>query len=350
MPALPLALSACVLLASWWLTGRVRQYALERRVLDIPNARSSHSIATPRGGGMAIVVTTCLALAAAGSLDLLPWRHVWGMLGGGTLVAIIGFADDHRPRARRWRLLGHFVAAGVVVACFRGLPPLPAFGTEIDPGWLGYPVAALYVAWLVNLTNFMDGIDGLAAIEVITVALGGILVYVLAGRETGAWVTPLLLASATFGFLLWNWAPAKIFMGDAGSGFVGLMLAALSLQAAWAVPTLFWSWLILLGVFIVDATLTLCRRAIRGERFYEPHRTHAYQHAAQRRAAHKPVTVAVALINLCWLIPIAVLVALHQLDGLTGILVAYTPLTVVALWLGAGTPETTPFESATRHI
>jgi Fuc2NAc and GlcNAc transferase len=129
-------------------------------------------------------------------------------------------------------------------------------------------------------------------------------------------------------------------MGDVGSGFLGLILAALSLQAGWVEPRLFWCWVILLGVFTVDASVTLIVRIANGEKFYEAHRSHAYQHAAARRGAHGPVTVAVGAINLCWLLPIALTVALGRLDGLLGVLMAYAPLAVIAVRLKAGRPST----------
>ena len=184
----------------------------------------------------------------------------------------------------------------------------------------------------------MDGIDGIAAVEVTTVSVGGALLYLLAVPGDVRWMTPLVVAGATLGFLRWNWPPAKIFMGDVGSGFLGLVLAALSLEAGWAEPRLFWAWAILLGVFVVDATVTLVRRTARGDRFYEAHRTHAYQHAAVRLGAHLPVTVATGLITLAWLLPLAALVAVGTLEGISGVLIAYTPLVFAALWLNAGKP------------
>ena len=213
-------------------------------------------------------------------------------------------------------------------------------GFVLDSGWLGFAIAALYLVWMLNLTNFMDGIDGIAGVEAITVCLSAVFLSGVAAPGEHLWIAPLVLASATLGFLMWNWPPAKIFMGDAGSGFLGVMLAALSLQAGWVVNRLFWSWLILLGVFVVDATVTLIRRMARGERFYEAHRTHAYQHAAVHRGAHLPVTVAVGVINLCWLLPVALLVALGWLDGLLGVLISYAPLVVAAVRLKAGRPST----------
>lgn len=333
LPAVVLPLFAFA--ATWWLTGRFRRYALDRRLLDVPNARSSHSVATPRGGGVAIAVITLLLLPKLGWSGSLAWPVVWGLLGGGALVALIGTMDDHRHLAPGWRLVGHFAAALWVLAWIGGPPPLPALGGVLEPGWLGYALATLYLVWLVNLTNFMDGIDGIAGTEAITVSLGGALVYLVAVPGDPQWLVPVVLAAATLGFLVWNWPPAKIFMGDAGSGFLGLMLAAFSLHAGWVKPGLFWSWGALLGVFVVDATVTLVRRVVRGERFYEAHRSHAYQHASLRWG-HRPVTLAVAAINLCWLLPIALLIALGVVDGLLGVLIASTPLVGTALWLRAG--------------
>jgi Fuc2NAc and GlcNAc transferase len=214
-------------------------------------------------------------------------------------------------------------------------------GITLNAGWLGWAIISLYVVWMLNLTNFMDGIDGIASVETITVCAGAAFSSVLASPNARLWLAPLVLASATLGFLVWNWPPAKIFMGDVGSGFLGLMLAVLALEAAWAAPRLFWSWVILFGVFVVDATVTLIRRVARGERFYEAHRSHAYQHVATRRGAHQPVTLAVGAINLCWLLPLALLVALGRLDGLAALAVAYTPLVIGAVRMGAGKPGVT---------
>jgi Fuc2NAc and GlcNAc transferase len=335
--ALPLALVAFT--AALWLTGRLRTYALARDLLDIPNVRSSHQIATPRGGGLAIVLTTLLALPVLGALGALTWPGVCGLGGGGALVALVGLADDHWDIAAAWRLLGHFLAALWLLWWLGGLPPVPMLGQLFDLGWFGDVIAAIYLVWLLNLTNFMDGIDGIAAVEVITVSASVACLYQLAAPRTAHWLGPLVLASASLGFLFWNWPPAKIFMGDTGSGFVGLMLGALSIQAAWVAPPLLWSWIILLGVFVVDATITLVRRLLRKERVHEAHRSHAYQHAALRWGSHLAVTLAVAAINLCWLLPIAVLVLFGWIEPLVGVMMAYAPLAAAVLWLEGGTPS-----------
>lgn len=324
------------------LTGLLRRYALARSLMDIPNARSSHRVPTPRGGGLAIVLAFFAGLPLLGATGLLAAPLAWALLGSGAGIALLGFLDDHGHIAARWRLLGHFAAAAWALFWLGALPPLPVFGQLLDPGLLGYPLAALYLVWLLNLYNFMDGIDGIASLEALCACLGGLLLLALhpAGGAAG-W--PLaLLAAATAGFLAWNWPPARIFMGDAGSGFLGITLGILSLQAAWLDASLLWSWLILLGVFIVDATLTLLRRLLRGEKVYQAHRSHAYQHAARRSGRHLPVTLAVGLINLGWLLPIALWVGLGGLDGLTGVLLAWAPLLLLALRLRAGVTEPAP--------
>ncbi|TWC34988.1 Fuc2NAc and GlcNAc transferase [Pseudomonas sp. SJZ079] len=330
----------------WWLlpvvagfsllmTGALRRYALARSLMDIPNARSSHSVPTPRGGGVAIVLAFLAALPVLTFANMLPWAVMWGLLGAGTGVAVIGFLDDHGHIPARWRLLGHFAAAFWALFWLGGLPPLSLFGMSLDLGWLGHVLAAVYLVWLLNLYNFMDGIDGIASVEAICVCLGGGLLYWLTGQVELA-TAPLLLALAVAGFLYWNFPPARIFMGDAGSGFLGVTLGLLSLQAAWVAPELLWSWLILLGVFVLDATWTLMRRLLRGDKVYEAHRSHAYQHASRQFGKHLPVTLAVAGINLCWLLPIALWVGLGGVDGLLGLLVAYLPLVSLVVKFKAG--------------
>lgn len=314
------------------LTGQVRRYALAHAVIDTPNARSSHRIPTPRGGGLAIVLAFFAALGVLWLNGQLADPLALALLGSGGLVALIGFIDDHRPLPARWRLLVHFVAAGWALLCLREQLPWPtatALAILVVTGWL------LYLVWLLNLYNFMDGIDGLAGIEALCVGTGAALLHLLAG-DTASMLPPALLAAAASGFLYWNFPPARIFMGDVGSGFVGIMLAILSLQALSIRPELGWVWLILLGVFIVDASLTLLRRLLRGEAVQRAHRRHAYQFAARHYRSHRAVSLVVAAINLGWLLPIASLVTLGQLNGMTGLLLAYLPLCLLALRFKAG--------------
>ncbi len=325
---------------AWFLTALLRRYALARSLLDVPNARSSHSLPTPRGGGVAIVVAFLAGLCLAFFAGLgIAAELFYALLGAGLGIALLGFLDDHGHIAARWRLLGHFLAAAWALYWLGGLPPLAVFGGLLQLSWIGHVLAAFYLVWLLNLYNFMDGIDGIASVEAICVCLGGAILYALLETSLLTDLPLLMLAAAVLGFLLWNFPPARIFMGDAGSGFLGFVLGVLSLQAAWISPVLLWGWLILLGVFIVDATLTLLRRLLRGEKVYEAHRSHAYQYASRRFGRHLPVTMAVAALNLVWLLPLAMLVAVGWLDGLLGVLIAYAPLVVLAWRFDAGRAE-----------
>lgn len=326
-------------MAAFVLTGLIRRYALHQSLMDIPNERSSHSVPTPRGGGLSIVLAFLSGFLILVGLDALPMdSNLWNWLSAGGLVALLGFIDDHGHIPARWRLLGHFSAAAVALYWLGGLPALSYFGLPLDLGWLGHIGAALYLVWLLNLYNFMDGIDGIAAMEAITVSLGAVVLYWVGGWVELIWL-PLMLAATVFGFMLWNFPKARIFMGDAGSGFVGMGLGLLSIQAAWADSGLFWAWLILLGSFIVDATVTLVRRLLRKERVYEAHRSHAYQYASRVLGTHPPVTWAVGAINLFWLLPVAVAVMQGWLNGTLGLLVAYLPLIWLTVHFKAGARE-----------
>jgi len=329
-----------ITLASLLMTAGLRRYALARSIIDIPNARSSHSIPTPRGGGVAIVVAFLLTLPLLFQLGLVPLAFLVALGGAGALVALVGFMDDHGHIAARWRLLGHFSAAIWALAWLEGLAPLNLFGMTFDLSWVGHALAVFYLVWILNLYNFMDGIDGIASVEAVSACLGASILYLLSGFTDLIW-PPLIMTAAVLGFLFWNFPPAKIFMGDAGSGFLGIALGVMSLQAAWASPTFFWAWLILLGVFIVDATVTLTRRFLRGDKVYEAHRSHAYQFASRRYGRHRPVTLAVVALNVFWLFPLAWCVVVMDLDGLAGVVLAYVPLVLLAFKFKAGQLETT---------
>ncbi|EIU4421299.1 MraY family glycosyltransferase [Pseudomonas aeruginosa] len=333
------------LVFSFVVTAALRRYALAEKLLDVPHFRSSHSCPTPRGGGMAFVVSFLSSLLYLTFTGLIGTETFYALFGGGAGVALLGWLDDHGYSITvGLRLLGHFSAALWVLFWLGGMPPVPVFGHTVDLGVFGNLPALLYLAWLLNLYNFMDGIDGLASVEAICVCLGGILLlWTLAASGLGphygegVWLLALL-ACTVLGFLIWNFPPARIFMGDSGSGFLGIVLGTISLQMAWFSPSLFWCWLILLGVFVVDATFTLLRRLLRGDKIHQSHRSHAYQHAARMLSRHLPVTLGVVAINLFWLLPLALLVVLGIIDGVLGMLIAYAPLIWLVVRLGAGKP------------
>jgi Fuc2NAc and GlcNAc transferase len=284
-------------LAALLLTAGVRRYALHRQILDIPNARSSHSVPTPRGGGLAIVCAVLPALVWCWSRGWITGDFLLAAAGGGFMTAGIGWLDDHRPVAASVRLVVHFAAAAWAVFWLGGLTFLRAGGLIITLAPAGEVLAALLIVWLLNLYNFMDGVDGLAAAEAVTVCLGAALLAVLAGAPHIVAVT-LLLAAASAGFLVWNWAPASIFLGDVGSGFLGYMLAVTALYSERSNGPSLLLWSVLLAVFLSDATVTLLRRAVRREPVFMAHRMHTYQRAVQAGLSHARVAAAVVLTNL----------------------------------------------------
>ncbi len=208
-----------IVAVSFSLTWALRHYALSRSLMDIPNARSSHSVPTPRGGGVAIVLAFTLALGMLLFAGLMPLSAFFAIAGGGAMIAVIGFMDDHGHIAARWRLLGHFAASAWLLFWIGGLPVVEIGGGTFDLGWFGHVLAAFYLVWLLNLYNFMDGIDGIASVEAICVCLGACLLYWVSGATDFVWA-PLLLAVSVVGFLFWNFPPARIFMGDAGILFL----------------------------------------------------------------------------------------------------------------------------------
>ncbi len=320
------------------LTYLLRVYALKNNIIDTPNSRSSHVIPTPRGGGVAIVVSFLIGIMLfyfQGYLALLP---AVGLIISGGVIALVGFWDDHGHIAARWRLLAHFSAAAFLLFCLGGFPALTISGYTIDLGLFGSVFGLLFLVWMLNLYNFMDGIDGLASAEAVTACIGAIVIYLISGNhiELDSYLILWLLASTVLGFLLWNFPPAKIFMGDAGSGFLGLIIGSLAISAGWIETKFFFCWLILLGLFIVDATWTLVRRVLGGFKVYEAHRSHGYQIASRKFKRHLPVTLLAIAINVAWLFPIALLVGLNIVNPIIALIISYIPLLYVDYKLNAG--------------
>lgn len=286
-----------VVLASYFLTALVHFYALKKNILDIPNERSSHSVVTPRGGGLAIAATFIFSLVFIAVLGIVSVNVAVALVGGSVLIAAIGWIDDRNSVSPRLRLAVHFLAAVWALYWLGGFTRMDVGFTTVHLGWAGSIIAAVGIVWLINLYNFMDGIDGIAGTEAISVALGAGFLLFWGGSQGLAWVC-IILALAVAGFLVWNWPPAQIFMGDVGSGFLGYVFAVLAIvtEKSFSVPLIVW--LMLLGVFITDASITLFKRLARGEKLSQPHKTHVYQLAVQAGYSHKQVTLVLLFINI----------------------------------------------------
>ena len=330
----------CILffILSLLFTGYMRHYALEKNIIDNPNERSSHSIPTPRGGGVAVVASYLLALAVLMYNQQLVIPVGLTLMAAGFVIALLGFLDDRGHINSMLRLTIHFLVAIGVVISLGGFGEVNVFN-GFQLGFVANIIAVLFLVWLLNLYNFMDGINGIASIEAITVTVSMAMLYLLLNVGLNHQIL-LLLAACVLGFLLWNFPKAKIFMGDACSGFLGLILGILALIALKENLALFCAWIICLGVFIVDATFTLIRRVVTGHKMYDAHRSHTYQILSRHFNSHTPVTLAVAAINIFWLLPIAYFVATQNYAyPELGILIAYLPLIILAIKFKAGHPD-----------
>jgi glycosyltransferase WbpL len=339
-PELLFLASVLVLSSAALGTYLVRKLALSHGMLDIPNARSSHIQPTPRGGGLAIVVSSIAAFVLLNYFGRIDLGLLLALIGG-IPVAVVGFIDDRWSLPAGVRLIAHFGAALWAIAWLGGVPPLRVGEHLLSLGPAGYLLGALGIVWVLNLFNFMDGIDGIAASEGIFIAWVGALLQFLGGGDGAVPAAAMCLGAACSGFLLWNWPPAKIFMGDVGSGYLGYLIGVLALAAARQLPAGVWVWLILGGVFFVDATVTLLRRMARGEKVYQAHRSHAYQSLARYWRSHRRVTLFVMAVNLLWLLPCALFAALNPSRAAWTVLFALSPLVVAAIAAGAGRQENT---------
>jgi Fuc2NAc and GlcNAc transferase len=334
-----LLICALVLALSASLTEVVRRSSWVYGLLDVPNERSSHIATTPRGGGVSIVIAATTGLLCLRWLNALRTDVLLALIGGGTAVAIVGFLDDRHRVAAGVRLTVHVCAALWALMCLGGLPPLAIGHSVVNLGWAGHGLALLGIVWTLNLFNFMDGIDGIAASEAVFIVCSGALLSLIHGQSAEILVLGLTFGAAALGFLLWNWPPATIFMGDVGSGYLGYVISVMAVAAARDNPAAVWIWLTLGGVFFIDATVTLLRRAIRRERLHEAHRCHAYQRLARQWGSHRRVTITVMLLNLGLLLPCALMAALYPVAALWVAIAALVSLVPVAVAAGLGRRE-----------
>ena len=285
-----------IVVAAAVLVGLSRRLLLRHQILDRPNARSSHETPTPRGGGLGVLAI------------LLP---AWVVVSFTIPSTIVGDSEA------RWviPLAALLLAAVSWIDDVRGLSPGPRFAVQLSAGFVGAllipgqvfqgllpgpvdtVVAAIGWVWFVNLFNFMDGIDGISGVETITIGLGITLIGMLAGGSLDAiHVQSLIVAAAAAGFLVWNWAPARIFLGDSGSvplGYLlGWLLLSLAASGEWQAAA------ILPLYYLADATITLFRRIARREKFWHAHRDHYYQAAIKHGMSHARVSTAIAVVNL----------------------------------------------------
>ncbi len=318
----------------------VRGQLLRHDILDTPNARSSHDVPTPRGGGIGVMIILLpvwigIAFATTGEPGL---TARWVIPLAAIALASISWIDDLRS-------LGALPRLGVqVITAIAGVAMLPGPVFQgLLPLWLDATIAAIGWIWFVNLFNFMDGIDGISGVEAIGIGSGIALIgFLTMEAQTAMPWHGLVIAAAAAGFLVWNWHPARIFLGDIGSIPLGYLLGwlLLSLAAAGYLQAA----IILPLYYLVDATLTLLRRLQRGEIIWQAHREHYYQKAVQNGRSHSQVSRAIGATNIA-LIGLAVLstnIAAQGLWSWLAVLAAGALVTLLLLWMKRpAQPDTT---------
>jgi Fuc2NAc and GlcNAc transferase len=310
-------------------TWKYRSLAIRRAIVANPNFRSLHERPTPRGAGV-VFAFVCILLTAALWLEGgVSSNLARAVIGGGAVAALIGFVDDTRHLPARWKLLTQAIVAAWILFCFDVQPllHLPGIlsGLDLALSWLG-------LVWLMNVYNFMDGIDGMAAAGAVFVSTASILAIGAAGIDMrapsalGPELVLALLAVSTLAFLFFNWPPASVFMGDAGSLFLGVTFGALIANTILAGQMSLWTWSILFGYFLGDTTTTLAVRIFLTPRWYEEHRSHAYQNLARISSSHRSVVMGVSLYHVLWLLPLAVWSILSPATAPVAAILAFLPV------------------------
>jgi UDP-N-acetylmuramyl pentapeptide phosphotransferase/UDP-N-acetylglucosamine-1-phosphate transferase len=327
------ALAAAVLLAltTVRVVGWMRALLWRQGVCDVPNARSAHESATPRGAGIAVIALAAGAWIVGGLGSAAPMGLI-AAAGLALALAAVSFRDDVRGLSAGLRFVAQALAVAAGLWAFEG----GAVFQGLLPPALDMLAAGLLWLWFVNLYNFMDGVDGMTGVETVTIALGLIVVGLLAGWPGALLLPPLWLIAVAAGFLVWNWPPARVFLGDSGAVPLGFLIGWLLLDAAargqWAVA------LILPGYYWADATVTLLRRLFRGEKIWHAHREHAYQRAARAGWSHRRTSGLVAVLGVALIGAAALAVVGPVAAGLAAAAGLVAATFAVFTWAGRKTP------------
>jgi UDP-N-acetylmuramyl pentapeptide phosphotransferase/UDP-N-acetylglucosamine-1-phosphate transferase len=287
-----LAVAAGALVLSYLCVARFRRWAAER-MLDIPDARSSHTRPTPRGGGLGIVICVLLGTWSLYFSRILsiPFREIAAISLSGSIVALVGWLDDIHRLPYRIRLVVQAISSAIIliiIGYFRNIT-VPFVG-DIHLYSIGIPLALLWMMGLTNAYNFMDGIDGIAGGQALIAGLGWAIIGYMSG-EVFVGLIGLFLVATSLGFLFHNWPPARIFMGDVGSAFIGFILAVLPIIGGQRDPRFMIAGILLVWPFVFDTSFTLVRRMIKKENIFEAHRSHIYQRLVIAGYSHRFVTL-----------------------------------------------------------
>lgn len=312
-------------------TRAYRSFAIRRGIVASLNFRTLHQRPVPRGGGIVFSIVCIAAVIGLSFTATVDPKLLRALVAGGVVAAVFGFVDDARQVRPALKLFVQMGLAGWILVCFDGAPLIDVM---LTPYWLDVAMSWLGLVWLMNLYNFIDGIDGLAAMGAVSMSGISILVLLLSGADRSVVLILAALAVCSSGFLVFNWPPASIFMGDSGSLFLGFcfgtFIAATMIQGDLSL----WSWLIIFGYFAGDTTTTTLVRMFVADKWYGEHRSHAYQNLARIWGSHLRVVRGVFIYHLLWLLPLAVWSVFAPSVGPVAAVLALAPVVVWTLRYG----------------
>jgi Fuc2NAc and GlcNAc transferase len=324
-------LFSVILIISVVITYYIRNFSIKNNLYDIPNKRSSHDMPIPKGGGLSIIILLIITTGTLFYFQMISREIMFSIITGLLIVSVIGLIDDYKNLPIFIRLFGYTFAAIIALYFIGGVNSLFESNHNFFKccdinisrfGDMGPFLAVLFILWLTNLYNFMDGADGFAAIQTICVSLFCSFLF-YSSDNYALFIIMLCMASSTIGFLYWNWSPAKVFMGDVGSCSIGFFFGLLSIYTVKEEMVPISIWMILLAPFIGDATFTLIKRIIKNEKWYEAHNSHAYQKLFQYGLSHSQLTLGLIIINLLLMWPLAIFAQIYQNYDLYIVLLAY---------------------------
>lgn len=328
-----LALIIATLVVSLAASATYLMFASKYGPYATPNYRSLHQKVIPRGAGLVVAFAALLGYLYLYLDHELSSSQLMVYVIGGLVVAAMGAADDRLDISARYRMPFQFLTAGWLCYWLGGLAPIDLGFAVINLGIFGHAALVVVLVWFYNLYNFIDGIDGMASSATIFLCAALGLVLYSQHQQTLGFILALLGISCA-GFLAFNWPPARMFLGDAGSSFIGYILSAVFIESLWHSPTNVWSWLIVGGFYFADTTLTTVVRLLKVPGWYRPHRSHAYQNLARVWDSHRKVVLLVMVINLLWVLPLLLLSLKYEAWAIGLTVLVYVPLAVFCLKYG----------------
>jgi Fuc2NAc and GlcNAc transferase len=309
-------------------------FAIQKNILAIPKNRSLHSVAVPKGGGIIIGGVFLTGLLILLLMKIVPSELSFALLGGGITLLVVGFIDDLGEVDPIIRFVIHFLVSFWALYCLGGMPEIEVGSWILKRSWILHLLGSLGIVWFINLFNFMDGVDGMLASNSIVFSLVGAFALFWLGHDSLA-IMLLLLGASLTGFLVYNWPPARVFMGDSGAAFIGYTIAVVALYSTAEEMMNFWTWIILMGYFVADTTTTMfIKIATVPGWFYEEHRNHAYQQLALVWKSHRRVTLMVLATTTFWMAPMALLsLRFHQNATILAV-IALAPIVILTLRRG----------------